>query len=334
MEQKIKKSSYDETNLQRIDLLATQLEEYQSANVRLEEEIKALSHESSERQAQVEVLQTQLEKQQQNSGPTEEQIAATVAATESLTATIAALEKELQRIGEENENLWMRVGRGEFDQARIQVLTLAANPLSRSRDLRAARLDGLKKENDELLKKVDQLSADLAAAGGGNGGGLGSEGTAAGEEMVPRAVVESLQLEISGLHTSIAVKDKAMLRLKQVFNAKASEFREAVTCLFGWKLRFMESGKVKLTSSFSRSSSATTLVFKSQDGNVGDMRLTGEAINGGLADVQGLSEKWLRQEALYSIPCFLAELNQQLFESCTRVARAYGYLDDEEAADS
>ncbi|KDN43219.1 hypothetical protein K437DRAFT_257600 [Tilletiaria anomala UBC 951] len=339
MEQKIKKSSFDEANLQRIDVLEAQLGEYRVVNARLEEEIKQAQQQASAFEQQLRGAPSQLQAAQAQQTLAEAE--AHSAASAEATSTIAALEKELQSLGEENEKLWARIGRGEFDQSKFQVLTLANNPLDQARNLRAQRLNALKEENEALLAKIDELSAALAAAAANGAAQLPSlpvssssaaTGAGAGAELVPRAVVESLKMELESAQKQFADKDKMFLRLRQVYAFKAAEFRDVVTSLFGWKLKFMESGKVKLTSAFSRSASAastTTLVFQSGEGDAGSMRLMGEATKEGLADVQGLRDKWLGQGAtLQSIPCFLAELNQQLFESCTRVARVYGYLDE------
>ena len=122
------------------------------------------------------------------------------------------------------------------------------------------------------------------------------------------------------LQATIQLKDKGMLRLKQVFTAKANEFREAVQSLFGYKLRFMENGKVKLTSVYARGARCTNLVFRSEAGNVGEMKLQGEA-NEGLANVAHLRDYWLSTGLRHSVPCFLAALNLELYENTTQAIR-------------
>ncbi len=340
-EQRIKKTSFDEANLQRIDLLQAQADEQRAANESLEQEIKRVRAECNQLEetlAQVrrEAAAAAAAAQASNSAPTQasDEDEATASAYKQQVASLTA---ELEKLGGENERLWARVGRGEFDMERYRVLTLVGGgggPLERARDLRLQRLEALKRENEQLLAKVDELSAKLGSA---PGSGLSAEGENAEANPLARAMVDNLRLELRDLQVSIAAKDKAMLRLKEVFSAKAAEFTGVVQCLFGWKLRFMDSGKVKLTSAFSKSKrktggsgGGTTLIFRSRDGNVGDMVLTGEALREGLADVQGLSDKWLRQDALYSIPCFLAEMNQQLFESCTRARVFFGTGPEEE----
>jgi mitotic spindle assembly checkpoint protein MAD1 len=328
-EQKIKKTSFDEANLQRIDVAEQQVQRYQEENEELESKMRSVQKQAEAYEVQAKQAIAQLEQAQQ-----QQQQSSSSAAPPSAEATaqLAMLEKELQKIGEENEKLWSRVGRGEFDQQKFRVLTLGGGALEKERDLRTKRLDALKEENEALLQRVDELSAAVASAGGGAGLGQAASG---GADWVPRASVETLQQELASLRNEIKMKDKAMLRLREVFQRKADEFNEAVRCLFGWKLKFLGSGKVKIVSDFSKGNNKTTLVFRPSDqGDTGDMRLTGEALKEGMADVQGLGEKWLRQDALYSIPCFLSEINQQLFESCTRARVMFGIPppDDEDDA--
>ena len=126
------------------------------------------------------------------------------------------------------------------------------------------------------------------------------------------------------LHETIRARDKGLLRLKQVFTAKANEFREAVQSLFGYKLRFLENGKVKLTSAYACGARSTTLVFRSDEGNVGQMKLQGEAMDG-LANVAHLRDYWLSDGIRHSVPCFLAALNLELYENTTQAIRgAFG----------
>ena len=56
------------------------------------------------------------------------------------------LEKQCVSLGKANDDLFARLGRGEFDQTKLRVLEMKDNPVSRDRVIRRTMLDGLKKE--------------------------------------------------------------------------------------------------------------------------------------------------------------------------------------------
>lgn len=93
----------------------------------------------------------------------------------------------------------------------------------------------------------------------------------------------------------------------------------AVKALFGYDMHVVSRGKVKLRSVYARSSRGTSLTFNSEDVDVGNMRLMGEARQG-MANVNHLRSYWLG-DARQSVPCFLAALQLELYESTTRAIR-------------
>lgn len=243
---------------------------------------------------------------------------------EELRAGIRELQTENAKLDEKLGRAEERLGWGEFNVEKYQCLVLKQNPVDVDRDLRTSTMERLKSENAELVKRVQELGSQLAKAepsatmlepsGGDDSDARG---------LVPASTVDNLRQEIQGLLDSIKLKDKAMLRLKQVYTKKATEFREAVQSLFGFKVRFLENGQVRLKSTFARSSQATSLIFKSDDNDVGQMRLAGEATDesAGLADIAHLREYWLATGMRQSVPCFLAALQLALYESTTQAVR-------------
>lgn len=231
-----------------------------------------------------------------------------------LEAQFRELEQHAQALSTENETLWLRVGRGEFNAERERCLVLTDNPVSRDLAVRTSTLEALRKENAGLLEQVEALHKQLTSAH------LPAPATGT-DAVVPLQTVDNLRAELTKLQETLQLKDKGMLRLKQVFTAQANLFREAVQSLFGYKIRFMENGKVKLTSAYAGSARGTTLVFRSDEGNVGEMKLQGEA-NDGLANVAHLRDYWLSDGIRHSVPCFLAALNLELYENTTQAIRS------------
>ncbi|WFD34275.1 [phosphatase 2A protein]-leucine-carboxy methyltransferase [Malassezia cuniculi] len=297
--------SYDATQAQRIKGLEESLAAARQENAALAQKAHTIEH------------------PQAAADP--EELAAARHAAEEQAAQVAALEKQLEQLGEENAQLWTRVGRGEYDPSRERCLVLADNPVSRDYAIRSATLEALRKENQELLAQVESLHAAAAPSGAGVAQATASqnqssEHTDPDAALVPIQTVENMRAEIERLQETIRARDKGLLRLKQVFTAKANEFREAVQSLFGYKLRFLENGKVKITSAYARGARSTTLVFRSEEGNVGQMKLQGEAVDG-LANVAHLRDYWLSDGIRHSVPCFLAALNLELYENTTQAIR-------------
>lgn len=318
-EQNHNSSSYSAAHTQRISLLEGELEKAQQENQRLAEELESISKALAEKESKADTDTDSAESMRKSLEALQGEKAGLEAKVAQLNSELMQMGNELEAVGKENETLWLRVGRGEFDQERQRCLVLASNPVSQDVDLRRKTLDALKAENASLLARVEELSTLVAASAPS----ADHATTAGGQALVPQSVVDNLRSDVEGLQASIAAKDKAMLRLKQVFSAKANEFREAIQSLFGYKIKFLENGKVKLTSTHNRSSNSTSLIFESEGGNVGSMKLMGEAVkHPGLVNLAGLKEYWLDPHGIrQSVPCFLAALNLELYESCTMAVR-------------
>ncbi|CCF50107.1 related to spindle assembly checkpoint protein (N-terminal fragment), partial [Ustilago hordei] len=312
---------YSAAHTQRIALLEGELEQVRSEHAKLVEEFETVSKALCEKEGNVdggEHLQSKMDALLSEKAVLEGKVA-------QLTAGTAQMAKELEGLSKENESLWLRVGRGEFDQQRQRCLVLSQNPVSLDLDLRRKTLDALKLENTALLARVSQLSTQLATNPTTKATTTNPTTTSTNcdQALIPQSVVHNLRSDLTALQVSMAAKEKAMLRLKQVFSAKAKEFREAIESLFGYKVKFLENGKVKVTSTFNRSKNSTSLIFESEGGDVGKMKLMGEAVKSpGLVNLKGLKEYWLHPNGIrQSVPCFLAALNLELYEGCTMAVR-------------
>lgn len=188
------------------------------------------------------------------------------------------------------------------------------------REIRTSTLQRLRKENDDLLVQVQELSKRAGSAT------PQSNGADAG--MIPAQTLQNLQVEHTKLQDTMCARDKAFDRLKEAFGAKASEYVAAVKTLFGYDMHVVARGKVKLRSIYARTSKGTSLTFDSADDDVGSMRLVGEA-RAGAANVAHLKKYWLASTDRSSVPCFLAALQLELYESTTQAARA-GWADEED----
>ncbi|KAF4301048.1 putative m protein repeat protein [Botryosphaeria dothidea] len=184
------------------------------------------------------------------------------------------------------------------ESSRTRILELRANPTADAEALKLSTVRTLRAENKALLEQLEgRIAADP-------------------EAVVPHASLEAARAEIAELHRAIADKEKKTMRLKQLWSAKALEFREAVASLLGWKLDIMPNGRVKVTSLFypgSEEEGENSIVF---DGERGTMKVSGGEKSVFANEIKGQIEFWVEQRK--EIPCFLAQLTLDFWESTTR----------------
>jgi mitotic spindle assembly checkpoint protein MAD1 len=131
-----------------------------------------------------------------------------------------------------------------------RILSLRSNPTSDVETVKMATLAALKAENAALLSQLR----------------IGNPNTA----VVPVATLESAQRDVRDMAKTVADKEKQMSRLKQIWGAKSMEFREGVNSLLGWKVDFLPSGKMKVSSLFypSTEDSENSIVFDGENGTL------------------------------------------------------------------
>jgi len=211
-----------------------------------------------------------------------------------------------------DQKLWeagVAVSAGNLTPRNTVILQMQANPASEHFALRRQEHDRIKSENAALLNRIHQLET-----------GTGSDGG----ELVPRESWESANAEKEDLLKTVAQKELRLLRLKQVFNAKAGEFREAVSSVLGYRLAF-QSTRVRLTSVFD---STASIVFDSTSipgqADVGTMKLIslgGEDDPSSPAALQDLMKYWVQER--HSIPCFLAAVTLDRYQASTNTAQQF-----------
>ncbi|KAI9710861.1 MAG: hypothetical protein M1812_007313 [Candelaria pacifica] len=181
---------------------------------------------------------------------------------------------------------------------RTRVLELRSNPTADVEVLKMSTLTNLRKENKTLL---DQL-----------------EGRPQGTEVVPIATLELARADIRNMEKTVADKEKMMMRLKQIWGAKSSEFREAVESVLGWKMEFMPNDRVRVTSLFylGEEEGDNSIIF---DGANGKMKISGGPNSMFGLEIKNQIRFWVEERK--EIPCFLAALTLEFYEKTTRAAR-------------
>ncbi|KAF9733265.1 hypothetical protein PMIN02_011258 [Paraphaeosphaeria minitans] len=176
------------------------------------------------------------------------------------------------------------------ESSRVRVLELKSNPTADAEALKLSTVRTLREANAQLLSQL-QGQADFST--------------------VPAAQLAATQDELAERDTTIASLAKKEKRLKQIWTAKALEFREAVASILGWKLDFMPNGRVKVTSMFrpSEDEEENSIVF---DGEKGTMKVSGGERSAFAGEIRDSIVYWV--EGRNEIPCFLAALTMEFWE--------------------
>jgi len=161
-----------------------------------------------------------------------------------------------------------------------------------------------------------------------------------GVKVVPVSTLESIKLELRQMESTVAEKEKRMRRLKEIWTAKSSEFREAVASILGYKMDFLPNGRVRVTSMFhlspayrhgDRNADAesrrgpgsmgngeeNSIIF---DGENGTMKISGGPNSLFALETKHLIKFWVEERK--DIPCFLAAMTLEFYDKTTRAARA------------
>lgn len=203
-------------------------------------------------------------------------------------------------------------------KSRTRVLELRDNPTAEAEAIKLSTLTTLKAENRDLLAQLRGDSLNV--------------------KSVPATTLESMKLDIQDMERSVADKEKRMRRLKEIWTAKSSEFREAVASLLGYKLDFLPNGRVRVTSMFhlspayrhgdpgaSSDSSGpgsmgngeeNSIIF---DGENGTMKISGGPNSLFAMEIKPLIKFWVEERK--DIPCFLAAMTLDFYDKTTRAAR-------------
>lgn len=214
------------------------------------------------------------------------------AALEALQKQLSMLERENNVLAQQLSALEGALGNGTLQPPSTRILQLTQNPESEEYAIRQSMLLALREENNSLLEIMN--------------------GRPEGLQLVPASSLVASQLEITKLKGLVSECEKRLSRTREIFQAKASEFIEAVHSLLGYKLEFKPDGRVQVVSMFSFPAERTySFEFTSSEGNIGTMRCMGEVDADEVlkGDVNGLANEH------GGIPALLSRVTLRLFES-------------------
>ncbi|KAM0748558.1 MAD-domain-containing protein [Meredithblackwellia eburnea MCA 4105] len=220
---------------------------------------------------------------------------------DELRNTTSLMEKEIESLELQVDRLTYEHGNGAYDPRTTKVLELRDNPDTEEHAVRTATLERLKDENEALLSTLALLEMKKGGFEGGK------------ESLVPRQSLENAKKEVEAAEATIKQKEIMETRLKKAFADKADEFRKAVQSLLGFRLDFLSSGRVKVTSVYNPGKEYA-LLFGSSSGGVGTMELMGGASEKDELgkEVQDMVKYWVTEQG--SVPGLLASLSLTLFD--------------------
>ncbi|KAG6826609.1 hypothetical protein H0H92_015153 [Tricholoma furcatifolium] len=268
------------------------------------------------RQLQLKEVEVALEQEREKLKEREERVKALTDEQAANLVKIDSLEQELFELRGE-------IAGGRHVPPGVRILQLADNPESRWVEMRQAALDRLKSENEALLNRLRELGANSSSAGStspdvddgqepGQQVASKSHATVETADLVPRASWELLNREKLELEEVVRQKEKRLLRLKEVYNAKGAEFRDAIASILGVKLSFRPNGEVRATSVYDLGASFAFQPAK------GTMQLVAQG-EGGPQDLPNLMRYWIADEQC--IPGFMASVTLECYENAKRTGQ-------------
>ena len=228
---------------------------------------------------------------------------------------LAKLQGRISILTKENAALSSQLNNLKF-QSRTRILELRDNPTAKCAVVKQSTLQALQAENDTLR---EQVAGRLPTA-------LSDQASAAGQtQLVPRASLDAMQLQLAEKDETISSRDKSLERLRSIFRAKGLEFREAVFSLLGWKLDFQPNGRVRASSMYypkpdaggrkekqaeeGADSESQYILF---DGENGTMKVSGGPQSEFAREIRGLIDYWVDGKG--QVPCLLAAMTLEFYE--------------------
>ncbi|KAJ1565848.1 coiled-coil domain-containing protein mad1, partial [Nowakowskiella sp. JEL0078] len=195
------------------------------------------------------------------------------------------------------------LGRGEFDQNKYRILQISENPESIEYAIRKATLDALREENKALRKKIETGFLQLK-----------KEDPQHGEksELLPIQSFKVLELDCKNLKKTIVEKEKRLVRLKEVYTAKATEYRDSVFNILGFRMDFEQNGRIRLKSKYGTTEAPTFLLTPGSDDSV-DVQLTGGSAEWRVMIKEQFIDRYIVKEGI--IPACMAAYTMALIEN-------------------
>ena len=191
----------------------------------------------------------------------------------------------------DNLSLQLELLTAKLETYKSRVLQHRDSPLAKIETVKQTTLDNLRASNQDLLSQLQGQPVT---------------------ESVPKSVFTMLQTELVAAQDNVKEKEKRMRRLKETWAAKSSEFREAVYSLLGYRLDFLQNGRVRVSSMYADNPSQA-IVF---DGETSNMQIVGNSSNEDATEwsqeINTIVQFWISERD--SVPGLLSALTLELVE--------------------
>ncbi|KIV94915.1 hypothetical protein PV10_02635 [Exophiala mesophila] len=191
------------------------------------------------------------------------------------------------------------------ESSKTRVLELRDNPTANAERVKMSTLRTLKEENADLLAQL--RGEDLTAV-----------------QSVPTSSLDALKLDLKDMEMVVADKEKRMRRQREIWTQKASEFRDVIASVLGYKVNFLPNGKAKVSSLYhgrphqdgegddeddEDEDEEDYIIF---DGDQGTMKISGGPDSAFGKEIKDLVNFWVKEKK--QIPCFLAAMTLEFYE--------------------
>ncbi|KAI5363964.1 Putative spindle assembly checkpoint component Mad1 [Septoria linicola] len=284
----------DEARSKRVQQLEEALDQYRG-------EVQTLQSELSQLEKQPAPLQTPKKRSREDDDAADERLGELQRKARTLQSDLEKLQKRNHLLEAELKASASQV-KSLKESSRTRVLEFRNNPTAEAEAIKMSTLHTLRDENAALLAQL--------------------EGQANGTKVVPMSTLENIRLQLEDTKAQMKKMEKKDMRLRQIYSAKALEFREAVCSILGWKLDFMPNGRVKCTSIlyptqfYDGEEVENSIVF---DGENGTMKVSGGPQSVFAGEIKEMIEFWV--EGRKEIPCFLAALTLEFYDKTTRAMK-------------
>ncbi|CAH1274222.1 MAD1L1 [Branchiostoma lanceolatum] len=295
-ESEVTRASSDDAMLQRLQDSEEAAQRYQRHMASLEEEMQRVNAQASEERIKAHKLEVELSQMKaQTPAPAPNPISSQEVTM--LRKKVEDLEKDRQKLVEEKEILEARVEQrhlqGDYDPTKTKVVHFGLNPTALRRQHRQEELEKLREECEKLRQQL------RAAEEGG------------GADVTASILQTPSSKEMEDLKKQLTTAETKNTRLKEVFQQKIHEFRQACYMLLGYKVDVVKDNNYKLMSMYAERQE-DCLMFQMVPG--GELQLLETEFSNSQA-VMMLVDLHLKTQ--HSIPAFLSALTLDLFSQQT-----------------
>jgi mitotic spindle assembly checkpoint protein MAD1 len=336
--------------LSQLNQLESMYEDSKSVNATLRSQIEALQSKLEKARADLQALTQEnaeitnrLSSYESASSPTlqslQDTLNAETTAKETAQSALGKAQKEiedhLKKIEDLEQQLFELGGEiagGRHVPPNVRVMQMPDNPADKYFEARSSVMDAVRKQNEGLMKRIEELEQRLKQSGGSVGSSTdaaaGDGGTDDSEYLIPRSSLDAYITQNEDLKLRLELSEKRYKRLMDIFTAKTDEFKACLSTVLGVKIAWNTDGDIRVTSMFDL---GTQLLFKPvnkgkwKPGEMKPYVLSGVSENTGIQGLDQMINYWVREQNC--VPALVASVTLECYEKMKREGRERGELE-------